>query len=225
MQKNGPAASQLIESPRYPWRHTWRSPWKLESMSPSLHLKKRVWVRWSVSRAFSIRPYVWWFYVGNLKHQVWLNILKDGLSSKFVLKFCSWVFLKWTLTQRGPVMPPVQSRGARTGLPRAQLAAVCMSASRLCFKRSFYVGPGFLFSIVPLFSFSLTFSLHADKSLCFTSPKTPSSSWVSHLSALRSWSLLQLTLFSLLASCLWAGHTLRFLLYRSSSVQCKINTV
>lgn len=36
MQKNGPAASQLIESPRYPWRHTRRSPWKLESMSPSL---------------------------------------------------------------------------------------------------------------------------------------------------------------------------------------------
>lgn len=36
--------------------------------------------------------------------------------------------------QRGPVMPPVQSRGPRTGLPRAQLAAVCMSASHLCFK-------------------------------------------------------------------------------------------
>lgn len=83
-------------------------------------------------------------------------------------------------------------------------------------------------SFIPLchfFSFSLTFSLHADKSLCFTSPKTPSSSWVFHLSVLCSLSLLQLTLFSLLASCLRAGHTLRFLLYRSSSVQCKINTV
>lgn len=135
--------------------------------------------------------------------------------------------LKMDPDPEGPVMPPVQSLGARTGLPRVQLAGSGFACLLLtcASKRSSHVGPGFLFSIVPLFSFSLTFSLHADKSLCFTSPKTPSSSWVSHLSALRSWSLLQLTLFSLLASCLRAGHTLRFLLYRSSSVQCKINTV
>ena len=44
------------------------------------------------------------------------------------------------------------------------------------------------------FSVSPTFSLHADKFLCFTSPKTPSSSWMSHLSELCSLSVLQLTL-------------------------------
>lgn len=102
----------LRESPRYPWRHhlgNWRA---CHPLFP--HLKKRVWVRLSVSGVFSIRLYVWWCCVANLKHQVWFNILKDGFSSKFVLKFCSWVFLKWTLTWSG---------GALWCLPQAQLAA------------------------------------------------------------------------------------------------------
>lgn len=43
------------------------------------------------------------FFGKNFLHQVWLNILKDECSLKFVFKFCSWVFLKWTLAERRPV--------------------------------------------------------------------------------------------------------------------------
>lgn len=116
---HGPAASQLRESPCYPWRHDLGNWSACHPLFP--HLKKRAWVRLSVSRVFSIRPYVWWFCVGKLKHQVWFNILKDGFSSKFVLKFCSWVFLKGTLTwPRGASGP---EPGGEDGLPRVQLAA------------------------------------------------------------------------------------------------------
>lgn len=129
------------------------------------------------------------------------------------------------LTPRGPVMPRIQNLGARTAFLGCSWQRVCMAASRLCSECSSCWSGFPFFHCATFFSFSLTFSLHADKSLCLTCPKTPSSSWVFHLSALCSVSLLQLTLFSLLASCLRAGHTLRFLLYRSSSVQCEINTV
>ena len=75
-----------------------------------------------------------------------------------------------------------------------QVLHVCfspVSSAALICSLSFPV-----FSVVPLFFFSVspTFSLHADKFLCFTSPKTPSSSWMSHLSDLCSLSVLQLTL-------------------------------
>lgn len=62
----------------------------------------RGWSRSSVSKVFSSTK-MWWFFGKNFLHQVWLNILKDECSLKFVFKFCSWVFLKWTLAERRPV--------------------------------------------------------------------------------------------------------------------------
>lgn len=91
--------------------------------------------------------------------------------------------------------------------PRVQLAVrfASMSASCLCFKccSPLLVLSSF-FPLCHFFFLSPTFCLHADKFLCFTSPKTPSSSWMSHLSALHL-SVLQLTWFFPLAPALGPG--------------------
>lgn len=135
---------------------------------------------------------MWWFYEENLQHHIWLCTLKGGLSLKSVSEFCSWVVLPWSLPQKRLVLawgPDLGGQGFTSS------RRFCMSASHLCFESCSHLFVWLPFSIVPLFfSVSPTFSLHADKYLCFTSRKTPSSSWMSHLSELCSLSVLQLTL-------------------------------
>lgn len=185
----------------------------------------RGWSRSSVSKVFSSTK-MWWFFGKNFLHQVWLNILKDECSLKFVFKFCSWVFLKWTLAERRPV-----TASGGTTFQGCGWQWVLHDCLLVCVSGAVIYWFGFLFSFFFFFSHCATFFffppfyLHADKFLCFTSPKTPSSSWMSHLSELCICLFSSWPWFSLLASCLRARHTLCFLLYRSSSFQCQINTV
>lgn len=115
--------------------------------------------------------------------------------SNFVFKFCPWV-LKMDPYPEGPWC--LQALGCQDRPPPAGVAGsgFCMSASCLCFKCcSHLLVWCFCFPLCHFFfPFSLTFSLHADKFPCFTSPKTPSSSWMSHLSERCSLSLPPLTL-------------------------------
>lgn len=88
--------------------------------------------------------------------------------------------------QRGPMMAVGPDAGGRGWTPSQEQLAVgfaCLLLVRVL-NAPLTCWFGLPFSIVPLFSFSPTFSLHADKFLCFTSPKTPSSSWMSPLSEL-----------------------------------------
>ena len=139
---------------------------------------------------------MWWFYEENLQHHVWLCTLKGGLSLKS--EFCSLVFLQWSLLEKRLVLASGPGPGGQgfTSSHRCdwqQVLHVCfspVSSAALICSLSFpvFCCATFFFSVSP------TFSLHADKFLCFTSPKTPSSSWMSHLSELCSLSVLQLTL-------------------------------
>lgn len=141
---------------------------------------------------------MWWFYEESLQHHGWLCTLKGGLSLKSVSEFHSLV-LQWPLPQKrlGLAAGPGPGGQGFTSCRRCawqQDLHVCSSPVFQALLSSVRLAS--LFSVVPLFFFSVspTFSFHADKFLCFTSPKTPSSSWMSHLSELCSLSVLQLTL-------------------------------
>lgn len=118
-----------------------------------------------------------------------LNILKAVFSVTFVFKFCIWIFLKV-----GPGWPPghrcwwpcAPEDGRGWTCPKGVAGSeFCMSAACLDFECWFHLLVWFsFFPLCHFFSLSPTFCLHADKFLCFTSPKTPSSSWMPHLSEL-----------------------------------------
>lgn len=140
--------------------------------------------------------------MGRTEHQYWTNILRTGFSLKFAIKFCSWVFIKLALIQRESAMPRVWVLTNKNICPTLTggLREFCMTAAHLCSSYCSHLSVWFSFCPLYHFFLSLTFFLHADKFLCFTSPKTLSSSWMSHLSELCSLSVLWPWSF-LLASC------------------------
>lgn len=121
--------------------------------------------------------------------------------------------------------PGPTGRGRRPPAGAAD-GGLCMSAASLCFKCCSHLLiafpffhcatfslflPPFLFMQISFFASLLPRPLHQSGCPASLSPAVGlSSSWPS---------------LCLLASCLRAGHTQCFLLYRSSSFQCKINTV
>ena len=118
-------------------------------------------------------------------------------------------------------------RGLRVGLPQVQLAA----GLHVCFSPAFQVlfpsvSLVFLFSIVPLFSLFLPPFLFVQISFFASLLPRPlhqagcPTSLSSAVCLSSSWPR-----FFPLAPCPRARGTLCFLLYRSSSFQCKINTV
>lgn len=167
---------------------------------------------------------MWWFYEENLQHHVWLCTLKGGLSLKSVSEFCSWVVLPWSLPQKRLVLAWGPDPGGQ-GFTSSR--RFCMSASHLCFESCSHLFVWLPFSIVPLFFFLflppflfMQISIFASllpRPLHRAGCPTSLSSAVCLFS---SWPW-----FFLFTSCLRARFTLCFLLYRSSSFQCKINTM
>lgn len=114
-----PAALLLLDSPHYPWSPDGhRGNWRAVHL-PSF-VNERAGQMVSLRGLFhtTIRVILWGEFEASS-----MIIPKDGFSSKFIFQFCSWVFLKWTLTQGGPVTPRVQQPGARPPPPQGQLAA------------------------------------------------------------------------------------------------------
>lgn len=99
-----PVALEVIESPHSTKKplETWLLPWKPENSLSVLICKWGGGADHLSLRSFPVLK-CGDFFGKNFLHQVWLNILKDECSLKFVFKFCSWVFLKWTLAERRPV--------------------------------------------------------------------------------------------------------------------------
>lgn len=162
----------------------------------------------------------------NLKHQVWMIILKEGFSSEFVSKFWSWVFIKWPVSQ-GPVEPQAQPQGAGRGpTPHRCTGSRCACPLLPCISGAALLCLVSLVSVVPLFSLFLPPFLFMQISFFASLLLRPlrqagcptSLSSAVCLSSGWPW-------FFPLAPCPRARRALRFPLWRSASFQCKINTV
>lgn len=172
---------------------------------------------------------MWWFYEENLQHHVWLCTLKGGLSLKS--EFCSLVFLPWSLPEKRLVLasgpgPGGQGFTSSHSCDWQQVLHVCfspVSSAALICSLSFPV-----FSVVPLFFFFLFLPPFLFMQISFFASLLPRplhragcpTSLTSAVCLFSSWPW-----FFLFTSCLRARYTLCFLLYRSSSLQCKINTM
>lgn len=172
---------------------------------------------------------MWWFYEESLQHHGWLCTLKGGLSLKSVSEFHSLV-LQWPLPQKrlGLAAGPGPGRQGFTSCRRCawqQDLHVCSSPvfrallSSVCLASLFSVVPLFFFLFLPPFLFMQIsfFASLLPRPLHRAGSPTSLSSAVCLFS---SWPW-----FFLFTSCLRARYTLCFLLYRSSSFQCKINTM